>query len=97
MIITETLVSSRANTSIDWPGSGYTVSSNNLITVRENIDFTRTSSTSDDGLTKTSVTTWSNLEKCIEVKTSASNEDVMNWLTTSHVSGLTIVRTIENT
>jgi hypothetical protein len=94
MIITETMTFTRANTSISWPMEGYTFSSNNLIASRQGVDFT-TTITVDNELTKKTITTWTNLEKLIEVKTSSSNEDNTKWLTTTCVPGLTIVKTIE--
>ena len=94
MVITETMTVTRANTSISWPMEGYTRSSNNLSQSREGVDFTRTI-TVDNELTRKTITTWTNLEKLIEVKTSASNEDDMHWMTTSYVPGITIVRTTE--
>lgn len=95
MAIKETSVVIRANTSISWPSAGYQVSANNLFAIRENVDYTKTSSISDDELTLTTVTIWNSLEKCLEVKLSSSNADIENWITTTHCEGITFTRTIE--
>jgi len=95
MSIIETTVITRANTTVSWPGEGYQVSANNLFPTRENIDYTKTTSISDNNLIKTSVVTWTSLEKCLEVKLSATNSDIENWISTTHCPGITSVRTIE--
>ena len=95
MQITETSVLTRANTSISWPGDGYTLSANNLLPSRQGIDYIKEVHISDDQLTITNITTWNNLQTYLEVKLSASVEDQTNWFTTSCVPGLTIVKTIE--
>ena len=95
MAIKETTIITRANTNISWPSAGYQLSANNLFATRENIDFTKTISTSEDNLTRTSITMWNSLEKCLEVKLSSSNADIENWITTTYCEGITSVRTIE--
>lgn len=95
MAIKETTIITRANTSVSWPSEGYQLSANNLFATRENIDFTKTISTSEDNLTRTSITMWNDLQKCIEVKLSSSNADIENWITTTYCEGITSVRTIE--
>ena len=95
MVIKETTVITRANTNISWPSTGYQLSANNLFATRENVDYTKTFSITDDELTLTQVIIWNSLEKCLEVKLSASNADIENWITTTYCEGITSVRTIE--
>ena len=95
MAIKETSVTTRANTSIPWPNAGYQASANNLFLIRENIDYIKTISVSDDNLTLTIVTIWNSLQSCLEVKLSASNADITNSITTTMVEGITFTRTTE--
>lgn len=98
MQIKETTTMVRANTSIDWPpGRTFEPSSNNLFRSSLGVDFTRTITLSNDELTQTSVVTWNNKPKYIEVHMSTSDSDRLNWFNTSLVTGLTITKVIEVT
>jgi hypothetical protein len=95
MAIKITNVFTRANTSIAWPGENYILSTNNLLPSRLNIDYTSSTTFSDDNLIRTIVNLWPNKEKYLEVSLSSSAVDTENWINSCMVEGLTSVRTIE--
>ena len=95
MAIKITSVFTRANTNISWPGENYTSSANNLLSSRLNIDYTSSTSFSEDALVMTKINIWTNKEKYLEVLLSADIADIENWVNTSMIEGLISVRTIE--
>ena len=90
-----TTITTRANTSIAWPGENYTPSANNLFPSRLNIDYTVLATLSDDNLIMTKTVLWTNKEKYFEVISSGNNADLENYVNTTVVEGITSVRTIE--
>jgi len=95
MTVKITNVFTRANTSIAWPGENYILSTNHLLPSRLNIDYTQSSTLSDDNLIMTTVSLWTNKEKYLEVNLSSSAVDTENYVNSCMVEGLTSVRTIE--
>ena len=95
MPIKITNVFTRANTSIAWPGEGYTLSENNLYTKTNGTYFTSSTEIDYDELTKTQIIIWESKEKYLEVTLSVSIADQQNWFDTSLVEGLKLVKTTE--
>ena len=95
MPIKITNVFTRANTSIVWPGEGYTLSANNLYTTFRDTYFTSTIEIDQDQLKKTQIIIWESKEKYFEATLSVSVADQQNWFDTNLIEGLTLVKTTE--
>ena len=90
-----TTIITRANTSIAWPGEGYTPSANNLYPTTYGTPYTSTTEIDPDQLKKTQIIIWESKEKYFEVALSVSVADQQNWFDTNLIEGLKLVKTTE--
>ena len=94
MQITEVSILTRANTSIDWPETGVPFSDNNPFKTGLNVDYTQTTTISNDGLVKTNSKIWNNQAAFVASRVYNGSE-TEQWFNNLISNGFTYHKTIE--
>lgn len=98
MNITETVTVTRANTSIQWPGTGLSIDQNDPFEAAlANGSVQATVNISEDELTKTRVRSWTDRDAYVATQLYVNANAQSEYIQTLVVSGITQTRTVEFT